>query len=85
MNTTMKKTWEKTIQAKTIDDKRRPEENDSGKKTRNDNKKSWKNNPGKEPDMTTNNKHLRPELRRETSALWKVPHNRAYTKIINEH
>ena len=35
--------------------------------------------------MTTNNKHLRPELRRETSALWKVPHNRANTKIINEH
>ena len=34
-------------------------------------------NPGK--------KHLRPELRRETSALWKVPHNRAYMKIINEH
>ena len=35
--------------------------------------------------MTTTNKHLRPKLRHETSALWKVPHNRAYKKIINEH
>ena len=44
-----------------------------------------KTNNDKKPVKQSRKKHLRPELRRETSALWKVPHNRANTKIINEH
>ena len=44
-----------------------------------------KTNNDKKPVKQSRKKHLRPELRRETSALWKVPHNRANMRIINEH